>query len=70
MQLRRASVIVTQGIEICGGGWFNDYREASFQELFRQKPAVTPSCIMAWMHGLADPNAPNCAGAAWSRALS
>ena len=58
-------VFVIEGFQVGGGGCVNDSGKASLHRLFRQRSAVTASCIIAKMRGVAATST----AAAMSRAL-
>ena len=68
VQLGRGSVFVIKGFEVEVVVPMTASRQAS-KGRFGRRPAVTASCIIAWILGLTAIRAPRCAGAAMSRAL-
>ena len=68
-QLCSGLIFIIKGAEIGGGGCFDDRVKAISRSCFGRRPAKTASWIIAWMRSWTAMRAPNCAGAAMSRAL-
>ena len=53
VELDRSSVVAIEGFEVGGGGCFNNRSERVSKGCFGKRPAITASCIIVWMRGLA-----------------